>query len=95
MSHNSQTIIWLLGVLLLKKQQKGNKWSDADQDVAESKQDIIAYRIYDFINVTNIEQGEEYEHEHQRIYELVKYQWASEKKSQNKRLPEIQDFFDK
>ncbi|RMC41514.1 hypothetical protein F5ESL0233_04090 [Lactobacillus sp. ESL0233] len=67
----------------------------ANQDIAESKQNIIAYRIYDFINVTNIEEGEVYERECQRIYEQVKYQWASEKKSQDKHLLEIQDFFDK
>lgn len=84
-----------LEALLLKKQQKGNKRSDADQGIAESKQDIIAYRIYDFTNVINIEEGEEYERERQRIYEQVKYQRASEKKGQDKRLSEIQNLFDK
>lgn len=79
--------------LLLKKQQKKGKRSSEGKDIAESKQDVIAYRVYDFTNVTNVEESTE--HERQRIYEQVKYQWASEIKGQDKRLPEIQNFFDK
>ena len=78
--------------LLLKKQQKRGKTSSDSKDIVESRQDVIAYRVYDFTNVNNIDESTE--RERQRIYEQVKYQWASEKKGQDKRLPEIQNFFD-
>lgn len=65
--------------LLLKKQQKLRKRkNNGNKNIAESEHDVIAYRVYDFTNVTQIEESSE--HERQRIYEHAAHQWASEKR---------------